>query len=93
MDDVLGVAMLVTIHRVVKILESELAACFFGWEPGVIKAHDDPALVVPGLIQIRIQDSMFRIQGHAVSELTAEVSAANSAKPLTNWSRTAVMLS
>ena len=45
------------------------------------------------LIQIRIQDSMFRIQGHAVSELTAAVSAANSAKPLTNWSRTALMLS
>lgn len=45
------------------------------------------------LIPIRVQDSIFLIQGHAVSEVTEAVVAANSARPLTNWSRTAGMLS
>ena len=45
------------------------------------------------LIPIRFQDSISRIQGHAVSELTEVVVAANSARPLASWSCTAGMLS
>ena len=45
------------------------------------------------LIPVRIQVSTLRTQGQAVSEVTAAVAAANAAKPLVNWSRTAAMLS
>ena len=49
-------------------------------------------LVFARLIPLRIQDSIERIQGHAVREVTEEGELANASSPAVSCSHTAAML-